>query len=80
MLLGLCAFGSERSLDSGAALNREDVGFSAERLALDLERHDLTSEGLEFVGFRLLCEVQGGCGLVDEVDSLVWEEVLYHVE
>ena len=79
-LLGLRAFGSEHGLDSSMVLGREGIRLGAEPLTLDLEHHDLASEGLEFVGFRLLCEVQGGCGLVDEVDSLVWEEVLYHVE
>ena len=77
--VGLRAFGSEHGLDSSMVLGREGIRLGAEPLTLDLEHHDLASEGLEFVGFRLLCEVQGGCGLVDEVDSLVWEEVFRDV-
>ena len=72
-LRGELALLLQRALDLLPPLDAEHVRFVLERLALDLERHDLAVEGFELVRLALLSEAQGGGGLVNKVNGLVGE-------
>lgn len=63
-------------LDLLSPFNTEHVRLLLQTLQLDLKRHDLPVEGLQFVGLGFLGEAQGGGGFVDEVDGFVWEEAV----
>ena len=52
------------------------VGLLLQRLALDLELHDATFDGIDLGGHRVDLDAQPRGGLVDQVDGLVGQEAV----
>jgi len=55
------------------AVDTNLVLFILETFEFDLDRHDLSFEFLDAIGFGFLLEAEGGAGFVDEIDCFVGE-------